>query len=147
MNGSAMWPPIEYIPPLPPLKRKMPGRPTIKRKRDSTEVTGSHRVSKAGKKMFCGVCKKSGHNKSTCDAVSKPQKSQVKKRKAEGEGESSALKKRKGQGQNGKGKGEGDTRSGIGFKMGEGECESTSGVTKKNASMGTIVQNNQQHIT
>ncbi|XP_023755031.2 uncharacterized protein LOC111903502 [Lactuca sativa] len=114
MNGSAMWPPTEYIPPLPPLKRKMPGRPTIKRKRDNTEVTGSHRVSKADKKIV------------------KATKSQVKKRKAEGEGESSALKKRKGQGQNGKGKGEGDTRSGIGFKMGEGECESTSGVTKKN---------------
>ncbi|CAH1444419.1 unnamed protein product [Lactuca virosa] len=72
MNGSAMWPPIDYIPPLPPLRRKMPGRPTIKRKRDGTEVSGSYRVSKAGKKMVYGVCKKSSHNKSTCDAVSKP---------------------------------------------------------------------------
>ncbi|CAI9287734.1 unnamed protein product [Lactuca saligna] len=131
MNGSAMWPLSEYIPPLPPLKRKMPGRPTIKRKRDRIELTGSHGVSKAGKTMFCGVCKKLGHNKSTCDVVSKPQKSQVKKRKAKGEGESSALKKRKGQGKNGKGKGESDTGSGIGYKMGESECESTSGVTKK----------------
>ncbi|CAH1444626.1 unnamed protein product [Lactuca virosa] len=135
MNGSAMWPPTDYIPPLPPLKRKMPGRSITKRKRDSTEVSGLHRVSKAGKKMVCGVCKKSGHNKSTCDAVSKAQKSQVKKRKAEGEGETSALKKGKGQGQRAKGekgKGEGDTESGIGFKTGEGECGSTSGVTKKN---------------
>ncbi|CAH1414796.1 unnamed protein product [Lactuca virosa] len=79
MNGSAMWPPTDYIPPLPPLKRKMPGRPITNRKRDSTEVSGSHKVSKAGKKMVCGVCKKSGHNKSTCDAVSKAQKVRSKK--------------------------------------------------------------------
>ncbi|CAH1445754.1 unnamed protein product [Lactuca virosa] len=122
MNGSAMWPPTDYIPPLPPLKRKMSWRPITKRKRDNTEVSGSHRVSKAGKKMVYGVCKKSGHNKSTCDEVSKAQKSQVKKRKAEGEGETSALKKGKGQRQRAKGekgKGEGDTGSGIGFKTGE----------------------------
>ncbi|CAH1430921.1 unnamed protein product [Lactuca virosa] len=143
MNGSAIWPPTDYIPPFPPLKRKIPGRPNIKRKRDNTEVSGSHRVSKSGKKIVCGVCKKAGHNKSTCDAVSKTQKSKVKKRKAEGEGETSALKKVKGQVQKGngvnKGKGEDKRGSGIGFKTGQGECGSTSVVNKKNGTKeGTV---------
>ncbi|CAH1434654.1 unnamed protein product [Lactuca virosa] len=124
MNWSAMWPPTDYIAPFPPLKRKMPWRPTIKGKRDNTEVSGSHRVSKSGKRIICGVCKKAGHNKSTCDAVSKPQKSQVKKKKAEGEG-GSALKKGKGQAQEGngvkKGNGEGEGGSGSGVKKGKGE--------------------------
>ncbi|CAH1432952.1 unnamed protein product [Lactuca virosa] len=153
MNGSDMWPPTDYIPPLPPLKRKMPGRPSIKRKRGSTEDSGSHRVSKSGKKIVCGVCKKASHNKSTCDAVSKTQKSKVIKRKAEGKGETSALKKvkgeasalKKGKGQvqrgNGvnKGKGEGEGGSGIGFKTGQCEYGSTSVVNKKNGTKeGTV---------
>ncbi|CAI9296222.1 unnamed protein product [Lactuca saligna] len=110
MNGIAMWPPTDYIPPLPPLKRKMLRRPTVKRKRDNTKVSGPHIVSKVGKKIICGVYKKSSHTKSTCDAMSKAQKSQVIKRKVEGEGETSALRKGNGQGQ----------------------CGSTSGVIKKN---------------
>ncbi|CAH1453343.1 unnamed protein product [Lactuca virosa] len=122
MNGSAMWPPTDYIPPLPPLKRKITERPTIKRKRDSTEATISQPV------MQC----------------QSPKKSRVKKRKVEGECDSgSALKKGKGEVQrrNGvqKGNGEGEGGSGIGFKTGQGECGSTSFVNKKNSQKeGTV---------
>ncbi|CAH1426522.1 unnamed protein product [Lactuca virosa] len=61
-----MWPSTYLIPPLPPLKRRMPGRPTIKRRRDASERMGKHTVSKAGKKVSCSICKEKGHNKATC---------------------------------------------------------------------------------
>ncbi|CAH1453496.1 unnamed protein product [Lactuca virosa] len=66
MNGKNMWPSTDLIPPLPPLKRSMPGRPTIKRRRDASERMGKHTVSKAGKKVSCSICKEKGHNKATC---------------------------------------------------------------------------------
>lgn len=66
MNGQNMWPSTDLIPPLPPLKRRMPGRPTIKRRRDASERMGKHTVCKAGKKVSCSICKEKGHNKATC---------------------------------------------------------------------------------
>lgn len=33
MNVSNMWPTTKYIPPLPPMKRRMSARPTIKRRK------------------------------------------------------------------------------------------------------------------
>lgn len=51
MNSSDMWPETNYTPPLPPINRRMPGRPTTKRKKSTTENIGTHRVSKAGKKI------------------------------------------------------------------------------------------------
>ncbi|CAI9296449.1 unnamed protein product [Lactuca saligna] len=65
-NNSDMWPETNYTPPLPPINRRMPGRPTTKRKKSTTENTGTHRVSKAGKKIRCSICKEIGHNKATC---------------------------------------------------------------------------------
>ncbi|CAI9290557.1 unnamed protein product [Lactuca saligna] len=38
MNGSNLWPATDYIPPLPPLRRAMPGRPATKRKKDAIET-------------------------------------------------------------------------------------------------------------
>ncbi|XP_023743563.2 uncharacterized protein LOC111891725 [Lactuca sativa] len=67
MNGQNMWPSTDLIPPLPPLKRRMPGRPTIKRRRDASERMGKHTVCKAGKKVSCSICKEKGHNKATWD--------------------------------------------------------------------------------
>ena len=55
MNGSNMWPPTEFIPPLPPLKRKMPGTPKVNRRKDSSEKDARHTVSKVGKKIMCSV--------------------------------------------------------------------------------------------
>nr|KAJ0217332.1 hypothetical protein LSAT_V11C300118470 [Lactuca sativa] len=53
MNSSDMWPETNYTPPLPPINRRTPGRPTTKRKKSTTENIGTHRVSKAGKKIRC----------------------------------------------------------------------------------------------
>ncbi|XP_023770486.1 uncharacterized protein LOC111919104 [Lactuca sativa] len=72
MNGSNMWLVTEFIPPLPPLKRSMPGRPKVNRGRDVSEKLPRHTVSKAGKIILCSVCRQSGHNKVTCPKVERP---------------------------------------------------------------------------
>ncbi|CAH1413142.1 unnamed protein product [Lactuca virosa] len=73
MNGSNMWPPTDFIPPLPPMKRSMPGRPKVNRRRDASEKLPRHTVSKVGKKISCSVCKNVGHNKVTCPQAERPQ--------------------------------------------------------------------------
>ncbi|CAI9303910.1 unnamed protein product [Lactuca saligna] len=80
MNSSDMWPETNYTPPLPPINRRMPGRPTTKRKKSTTKNTGTHRVSKTRKKIRCSICKEIGHNKATCPQR-RPQKLNVKKQK------------------------------------------------------------------
>ncbi|CAI9277869.1 unnamed protein product [Lactuca saligna] len=80
MNSSDMWPETNYTPPLPPINRWMPGRPATKRKKSTTGNTGTHRVSKAGKKIKCSICKEMGHNKATCPQR-RPQKINMKKQK------------------------------------------------------------------
>ncbi|CAI9259250.1 unnamed protein product [Lactuca saligna] len=47
MNSSDMWPETNYTPPLPPINRRMPGRPTTKRKKSTTENIGTHRGSRS----------------------------------------------------------------------------------------------------
>ncbi|KAI3511151.1 hypothetical protein L1887_18295 [Cichorium endivia] len=80
MNGSEMWPQIEFIPPLPPIRRRMPGRPTIRRKKDASERSKKHTVSKVGKSVLCGICKAPGHNKITCKKNATTSKSTTFKR-------------------------------------------------------------------
>ncbi|CAI9277663.1 unnamed protein product [Lactuca saligna] len=69
LNCSAMWPEVDYTKPLPPKKRRLPGRPTLKRKRDQVERESKgtrHTVSKKGMIMRCTICRERGHNRSTC---------------------------------------------------------------------------------
>ena len=64
-----MWPDVDYIKPLPPKMRRMPGRPSTKRKRDQieNELKGNkHTVSKRGIAMRCSICRELGHNKAKC---------------------------------------------------------------------------------
>ncbi|CAN1291697.1 hypothetical protein LINPERPRIM_LOCUS21255 [Linum perenne] len=87
MDGHTLWPPSQYDPVLPPLVRKMPGRPKKNRvrgveerqdgvrrkrrvytndylmKRDKNDPT---KMSKVGRVMTCTSCHKEGHNKRTC---------------------------------------------------------------------------------
>ncbi|XP_023749225.1 uncharacterized protein LOC111897504 [Lactuca sativa] len=65
MNGMDMWPSTDFIPPLPPLKRRMPSKPTMKRIRDACERSGKHMK---------------GHNKTTCTQVLRPPKTNVTKK-------------------------------------------------------------------
>ncbi|CAH1428078.1 unnamed protein product [Lactuca virosa] len=136
-----MWPPTDFIPPLPPMKRRMPGRPNVNRRRDASEKLPMHTVSKAGKTISCSVCKNVGHNKVTCPQAERPQvqkpevgrrpKLNVKKRKTgvNGKGEAAGGVNGKGEGAggvNGKGKGEGDINGkgeGAGDANGKGEGE------------------------
>ncbi|CAH1444405.1 unnamed protein product [Lactuca virosa] len=74
MNGKNMWPSTDLTPPLPPLKRCMLGRPTIKRRRDASERMGKHTIAKAGKKVSCSLCKEKGHNKATGSQFTGPSK-------------------------------------------------------------------------
>ncbi|KAI3765597.1 hypothetical protein L2E82_15635 [Cichorium intybus] len=69
LNGSDMWPQVDYIKPLPPKKRRLPGRPTVKRRRDQEEREDKgrkHKVTKTGAVLRCSICKERGHNKVRC---------------------------------------------------------------------------------
>ncbi|KAJ9553710.1 hypothetical protein OSB04_017755 [Centaurea solstitialis] len=68
VNGSDMWPEVDYTKPLPPKQRRLPGRPTVKRKRDPSEMDlmGKTRIPKTGAVLKCSLCKEKGHNKTTC---------------------------------------------------------------------------------
>ncbi|CAI9263033.1 unnamed protein product [Lactuca saligna] len=70
LNSSEMWPDVPYHKPLPPKRRRLPGRPSVKRKRDAIEreLSGSSRqtVSRRGSIIKCGICKEPGHNKKKC---------------------------------------------------------------------------------
>ena len=81
-----MWPCTNYSPPLPPLRRKLPDRPKVNRRKDLSEKATRHTVSKVGKRILCSVCKKVGHNKVTCPNVDKPKKLKVKKKKKDNGG-------------------------------------------------------------
>ena len=76
MNGSKMWPVTTYIPPLPPISRRMPGRPKTKRVRDSREGGANHRVSKKGRKGLCSLCHE-GHNKRGCPLIGRGRRSKL----------------------------------------------------------------------
>ncbi|CAI9265482.1 unnamed protein product [Lactuca saligna] len=69
LNGSDMWPHVYYISPLPPKRRRLPGRPSTKRKRDQIERKNQgkkHSITKRGSVMKCSICRESGHNRTTC---------------------------------------------------------------------------------
>ncbi|CAN1824240.1 hypothetical protein LINPERHAP1_LOCUS30699 [Linum perenne] len=76
LDGHTAWVPSHYDPVLPPLVRKMPGRPKKKRSytteallaRDKSNLT---KMSRVGRLMTCTSCRKEGHNKRTCPLQSK----------------------------------------------------------------------------
>lgn len=68
--GSKYWKPSTFPKPLPPLERKMPGRPRKKRIRHPTE--DDHEISRVGRIMHCHNCWEPGHNKRNCDKPAKP---------------------------------------------------------------------------
>ena len=69
MNDSSLWPTNpDLFKILPPTKRRLPGRPCVKRKRDAVEnqMTGRHTVSRRGIAQRCTLCHETGHNKAKC---------------------------------------------------------------------------------
>ena len=78
VGGSAMWPCTTDEPPLPPILRKMPGRPRKLRIKHVTERVNV--ISRSGRMMTCSNCWEKGHNKKTCKKEKQP-KPVVEKRK------------------------------------------------------------------
>ncbi|GJT22501.1 zinc finger, PMZ-type containing protein [Tanacetum coccineum] len=73
--GSKYWKNTNHVPPLPPLYRRMPGRPQKQRIKCPTETTNnthSTQVSRVGRQMTCTNCWTKGHNKSTCKSETQP---------------------------------------------------------------------------
>nr|KAJ0200081.1 hypothetical protein LSAT_V11C600339600 [Lactuca sativa] len=77
LNDSSEWPHVEgLLTILPPLRRRLLGRPCVKRKRDHAEreLSGHtrHTVSRAGIPLRCTICYQTGHNKATCPSKPTP---------------------------------------------------------------------------
>ncbi|CAI9293205.1 unnamed protein product [Lactuca saligna] len=70
LNGSDMWEEVPYRKPLPPKRRRLPGRPSVKRKRDAVEreLSGPvrHSVTRRGSLIKCSIRKEPSHNKKKC---------------------------------------------------------------------------------
>ena len=70
LNDSSLWPtdPDITLFPLPPKRRRLPGRPATKRKsyKAERELSGKRRekVSRKGDQQMCTLCHGPGHNKS-----------------------------------------------------------------------------------
>ena len=77
MNGSKMWPATTNIPPLPPISRRMPGRPKTKRVRDAREGGANHKLSKKGRKGLCSLCHEEGHNRRCCPTLGRGKRSKL----------------------------------------------------------------------
>ncbi|KAJ9547110.1 LOW QUALITY PROTEIN: hypothetical protein OSB04_019653 [Centaurea solstitialis] len=68
-HTTGTWKPTPHIKPLPPKDRRMPGRPSVKRKKHPSENDDypSRRNKKSiGREMTCQNYHEKGHNKKTC---------------------------------------------------------------------------------
>ena len=82
LNGSNMWARAPYTKPLPPIVRRMPGRPKVKRRKHVTEVDkgGYRRIRASGGTKICTNCWQKGHNKRTCKNPTTSQPTQLRKK-------------------------------------------------------------------
>nr|KAJ0186353.1 hypothetical protein LSAT_V11C900465490 [Lactuca sativa] len=72
LNDTSEWPHVEGLHTiLPPLRRRLPGMPCVKRKRDRAEreLNGhtKHIMSRADIPLRCTICHQTGRNKATCN--------------------------------------------------------------------------------
>ncbi|KAD2805173.1 hypothetical protein E3N88_38550 [Mikania micrantha] len=81
LKGSIHWPKTNDIKPLPPQEKRMPGRPTVKRKRDLSEKEKKNKTVGIGRKMICQNCHENGHNKRSCQKEKKDPQPKEPKRK------------------------------------------------------------------
>ncbi|XP_039129497.1 uncharacterized protein LOC120265617 isoform X2 [Dioscorea cayenensis subsp. rotundata] len=68
VKGRRFWPTSEEGPMLPPITKRMPGRPAKKRKREPLEGKNKSntKLSKEGRVFKCGICHMEGHNRKNC---------------------------------------------------------------------------------
>ncbi|KAI7725235.1 hypothetical protein M8C21_005641 [Ambrosia artemisiifolia] len=81
LRGSAFWPKTDDIKPLPPKKRCMSGRPSVKRKRNADEKEKKNPKVGIGRKMSCQNCPGTGHNVRSCTNEKKDPSPKVKRPK------------------------------------------------------------------
>ena len=65
-NGCNLWAVSPFTKPLPPVSRRMPGRPSIKRRRHVSEVEDRHFKVGRARTTKCTNCQGTGHNKVSC---------------------------------------------------------------------------------
>ncbi|GKB10222.1 hypothetical protein Tco_0844145 [Tanacetum coccineum] len=64
--GSKMWKKNQNTPPLPPIMKRMPGRPRKNRIPHHTKEVNKHSISRVDRVITCQNCQKTGHNKASC---------------------------------------------------------------------------------
>ncbi|KAL4585547.1 hypothetical protein LXL04_010169, partial [Taraxacum kok-saghyz] len=83
MNGSTSWPKTTYNKILPPVSRRLPGRPKTKRKNGQFEKEDDKKqtTTRAGRTQRCSYCQAHGHKKHKCPRKGKIQVQQVEEMK------------------------------------------------------------------
>ncbi|GKE58933.1 hypothetical protein Tco_1498118 [Tanacetum coccineum] len=102
-----MWKKTRNQPPLPPILRKIPGRPKNRIKAPSKN---NSQVSRSRRRMTCSNCLEVGHNKTTCDKDQVPKTPKPRKipgRKSQRKSVFYASLRGKGKGSKGRGGGRG----------------------------------------
>ncbi|XP_014499552.1 uncharacterized protein LOC106760653 [Vigna radiata var. radiata] len=67
VNGHLLWENTSLPDVMPPVKRKMPGRPKKKRRLEPLELTkDGTQMSVGGHRKKCSICRQLGHNKKVC---------------------------------------------------------------------------------
>ncbi|XP_074314875.1 uncharacterized protein LOC141651046 [Silene latifolia] len=72
MPGIDQWERVDMVEPLPPPYRKLPGRPSLKKRRKEAGEKGStDQQQKQGLQRRCGKCGEIGHNVKTCKGTAR----------------------------------------------------------------------------
>lgn len=66
VGGSDVWKKRKHVPMKPPLEIRMPGRPTLNRRKDKSELKNNTHVARPPRTMTCQNCGGMGHNKKGC---------------------------------------------------------------------------------
>ncbi|XP_014490468.1 uncharacterized protein LOC106753190 [Vigna radiata var. radiata] len=67
VNDHLLWEKTSFPDIMPPVKRKMPGRPKKKRRLEPWELTkDGTQISVGGHRKKCSICRQLGHNKKIC---------------------------------------------------------------------------------
>ncbi|XP_014490240.1 uncharacterized protein LOC106752970 [Vigna radiata var. radiata] len=73
VNGHLLWERTPYHDVLPPIKRKLPGRPKKKRRLEAWELTKDDtQMHVGGHIKKCSICRQRGHNKNNCPLCPQP---------------------------------------------------------------------------
>ncbi|XP_052723832.1 uncharacterized protein LOC128193770 [Vigna angularis] len=73
LNGHLLWERTTFPDLLPPVKRKLLGRPKKKRRLEAWELTNDDtQMRVGGHRKKCSICRQRGHNKNNCPLCPQP---------------------------------------------------------------------------